>query len=218
VPRPDPSTVSIRTIDGRIPGRRARQTRSRYLDCLRELLASTRYRDITVTDLARKAGGVPGTFYQYFPDLDAAILALAEETAESGAQLRKLIQDGPATAADEYRAIGRLVDAFLEFWRENEPVLRVIDSFALEDDQRFRKIRVRMLNSVTRALADLSAHSGQPAGVDPMAMAGTLVGLLAHVSAHQGGFPVWGIALADVRESVLRLVYWGISGQAPPVS
>jgi AcrR family transcriptional regulator len=181
-------------------------------------LQSTRYRDITVTDLARKAGGVPGTFYQYFPDIDAAILALAEETAESGAQLRNLLRDRPATVAGEYPAIERLVDAFLEFWRENESVLRVIDLYALEDDQRFRKIRVKMLNSVTRALADVSGHNGlaSAGNVDPMAMAGTLVGLLAHVSAHQSGFPAWGIALADVRQSVSRLVFWGVTGQQPP--
>ena len=49
----------------------------RLLECLSEMLASTSYRDVTVIDVARLAGTSPATFYQYFPDIQAAVVELA---------------------------------------------------------------------------------------------------------------------------------------------
>lgn len=182
------------------------------MDCLRELLETSRYRDITVTDVAHRAGGVPGTFYQYFPDIDHAVLAIAVEVAESGARLRDLVpHDGSAIGAED-AAIERLVDGFLEFWRDNEAVLRMVDLAALEGDPRFRQVRVVMLNGIAQALADVRRRLGSADDdLDPMSMSGTLVGLLAHVSAHQEGFGAWGIDLHDVRTSVTCLIRWGLT-------
>jgi AcrR family transcriptional regulator len=64
--------TQVRTVDGRIAGRRGQATRTRLLECLGELIASTSYRDVTVIDVARQAGTSPATFYQYFPDIQAA--------------------------------------------------------------------------------------------------------------------------------------------------
>lgn len=208
----------VRTDGGRMPGTRARKKRARYLNCLRELLDESRYRDITVADLARRAGGVPGTFYQYFPDIEAAILALAMETAEEGAQLREKLTPAVAGEAKLYDAIAGLVDAYYEFWDKNEAILRVIDLAAMEGDERFRAIRVKMLNTVTLAIAKISeAHiPASQRQVDPVAMAGTITGMLAHIAAHQDGFESWGIRGSDVRHSLTRLAYWGITGDEPP--
>ena len=40
-----------------------------------------------VIDIAREAGTSPATFYQYFADVEAAILVLAEEMAQQGEHL-----------------------------------------------------------------------------------------------------------------------------------
>jgi len=68
----------LRAVDGRVPGRRGLATRQRLLDHTAELLATTSYRDLTVVDIAREAGTSPATFYQYFPDAESALVALAD--------------------------------------------------------------------------------------------------------------------------------------------
>ncbi len=45
-----------------------------------------------------------------------------------------------------------------------------------------------------------------------MAVAGTLVSMLAHTAAHQYGFEFWGIRTAKLREAMARQVSWGVTG------
>ena len=71
----------LRAADGRVPGRRGRATRQRLLEQTLSMIGDTSFRDLKVVDIAREAGTSPATFYQYFPDVEAAILALAEDMA-----------------------------------------------------------------------------------------------------------------------------------------
>ena len=78
------------------------------------MLTTTSYRDVKVIDIAREAGTSPATFYQYFADVEAAILVLAEEMAQQGAHLTAIITDGLVGAARRgYDTALALVDAFL---------------------------------------------------------------------------------------------------------
>src|SRR6476660_7714472 len=77
----------LRAADGRVPGRRGLATRQRLLDCTADMLRVSTYRDVTVIDIAKEAGTSPATFYQYFADVETAILALAEAMALDGARL-----------------------------------------------------------------------------------------------------------------------------------
>jgi len=219
VPSTEPDEDALRAADGRVPGRRGRATRQRLLECTREMLTTTSYRDVKVIDIAREAGTSPATFYQYFADVEAAILVLAEEMAQ-GAHLAEIIAEGSWEGDDAARTALALVDAFLAFWDEHRAVLRVMDLATDEGDGRFQKIRVGLLNGITRALADVTRTSqvaGRvPKGIDPMATAGILVSMLAHVAAHQYGFEFWGIRTADVRASMARQVSWGVTGVVPP--
>jgi AcrR family transcriptional regulator len=213
-------TATVRTVDGRVAGRRGQVTRQKLLDCLLEMLRSSPYRDVKVIDVARRAGTSPATFYQYFPDIETAILGIAGDKAREGAQLRTVVKDQSWVGKSGYAAARQLVDKLFEFWRENEPVLRVVDLAASEGDARFRRIRVRMLNSITTALAEVITELQQSGKygdeVHPMAMAGALVGMLAHNAAHEKGFESWDIHSEDLRDSMTRLVYWGITGRKPP--
>lgn len=209
---------ALRAADGRVPGRRGRATRQRLLECTSDMLATTSYRDVKVIDIAREAGTSPATFYQYFADVEAAILVLAQEMAQ-GAHLAEIITEGSWEGDDAAATAHRLVDAFLVFWDEHRAVLRVMDLATDEGDGRFQKIRVGLLNGITRALADVTraaqASGRLPKGIDPMATAGILVSMLAHVAAHQYGFEFWGIRTADVRASMARQVSWGVTGVVP---
>jgi hypothetical protein len=52
-----------------------------------------------------------------------------------------------------------------------------------------------------------------PREIDATATAAILVSMLAHVAAHQYGFEFWGIRTRDLRDSMARQVYWGVTGQ-----
>jgi AcrR family transcriptional regulator len=211
------SAPPLRAVDGRVPGRRGLATLQRLLECTIDLLASTPYRDLKVTDITRAAGTSPATFYQYFVDLETVLLAVAEQTAADGQQLVGLISGQQWKGAAGVASAERLVDGFIEFWRTHRPTLRVLDLLSTEGDKRFRHLRVVMLNGMTKALAaEIEAVQGNDCEVDPMAMAGSLIGMLPQMAGHQGGFEAWDISFAHVRDAMIRLIYWGVNGPKVP--
>ena len=211
---------AVRTAYGRTPGNRGRATRERLLKCTADLLEKRSYRELTVIEIARCAGTSPATFYQYFPDVEAAILVLARGMADRGAALATLIREGNWKGKPGYETATGLVDGFFDLWEQNRSLLRVVDLATLEGDLRFQNIRTHLLNQVTEALRDVveTFRSQHPADLDPMAQAATIVSLLAHVASHRYGFEFWGIRTDSIRQSVSRTLYWTVTGRQPPLS
>jgi AcrR family transcriptional regulator len=215
----DSVPTEVRATDGRTPGSRGRGTRQRLLAATRQLLPGRSYRELSVLDIAREAGTSPATFYQYFRDIESAVLALADELADAHAQLGDAVRQAPWRGRQGYPAADRLAGAFLDFWHGHQPLLRVVDLATAEGDQRFRALRTRLLNDVTLALAQAVAAGrgeGGPAGPADLATGATLVSMLSHVSAHRDGLEAWGLATADLRTAMARIVYWSITGRRPP--
>lgn len=218
-PSSSPRTVdgALRAVDGRVPGRRGLATRRRLLDTLAEMLVTTSYRDLKVVDVARAAGTSPATFYQYFPQVEAAVLALAEELAgEGGRELRSLVEghswvgdDGAATAA-------AIADGFLSFWEQHGALLSVIDLAALDGDRRFRDLRTQLLNGVSEALeasvAEARAAGRVPPDTEPRAVAVVLTSMLAHVAAHRRGLGDFGVTVDQLRSTMARILGWAVAG------
>jgi AcrR family transcriptional regulator len=222
-PKTETATAEeMRAADGRVPGRRGRATRQRLIECTLDSLKTTSYRELKVVDIAREAGTSPATFYQYFPDVEAAILVIAEEMAKDGTQLSDLVRDASWKGKAGYASAVALAGGFMDFWETNRSVLRVVDLAIEEGDERFHQIRVRLLNGITVAMSEVieeSQRAGRhPADEDPMASAGVLVGTLAHVAAHRYGFEFWGIRTGDVQKTLARIIYWTITNQKPPAS
>ncbi|MEV4439796.1 TetR family transcriptional regulator [Streptomyces sp. NPDC049577] len=212
-------TGQVRTVDGRVAGRRGQATRQKLLDCLSEMLSSSPYRDVKVIDVARRAGTSPATFYQYFPDVEGAVLEIAEEMAKEGASLTELVAGRSWVGRAGWQAAEELVDGFLGFWRKNDAILRVIDLGAAEGDKRFYKIRMKVLNAVTNSLTDsvkeLQSKGKVDKDVNPAAIAGSLVAMLAAVASHQKGFTSWGVKQAELKPNLALLVHLGITGKKP---
>ena len=211
----------LRAADGRVPGRRGRATRRRLLDQTAEMLRASNYRDLKVVDIARGAGTSPATFYQYFPEVESAILVLAEEMAHEGAVLTAIVRDGQWRGRAAYPTAESLVDGFFDFWESHRSVMRVVDLATEEGDQRFRNLRTRLLNEVVVALAEVIGRNrgrGHPVDLDPMASAGVLVAMLATVAGHRYGFEFWGIRTGDTRRSMARIVHTTVTGQKPPTT
>ncbi|MGW4434319.1 TetR family transcriptional regulator [Streptomyces sp. NPDC004596] len=209
----------MRTVDGRVAGRRGQATRQKLLDCLSEMLSTSPYRDVKVIDVARKAGTSPATFYQYFPDVEGAVLELAELMASEGAGLTELLEGRSWAGKSGWQTAQELVDGFLEFWRRNDAILRVIDLGAAEGDKRFYKIRMKILNSVngplTESITELQTKGRVDKDVNPAAIAGSLVAMLAAVAAHQKGFSSWGVKQAELKPNLALLVHLGVTGKKP---
>ncbi|MET9786192.1 TetR family transcriptional regulator [Streptomyces canus] len=209
----------MRTVDGRVAGRRGQATRQKLLDCLSEMLSSSPYRDVKVIDVARKAGTSPATFYQYFPDVEGAVLEVAEQMATEGGQLTQLLEGRSWVGKAGWQTAQDLVDGFLEFWRRNDAILRVVDLGAAEGDKRFYKIRMKILNSVNNSLVDavteLQSKGRVDKDVSPAAVAGSLVAMLAAVASHQKGFQTWGVKQAELKPNLALLVHLGVTGKKP---
>ncbi|MEU1411479.1 TetR family transcriptional regulator [Streptomyces sp. NPDC005731] len=212
-------TGQVRTVDGRVAGRRGQATRQKLLDCLSEMLSSSPYRDVKVIDVARKAGTSPATFYQYFPDVEGAVLEIAEQMAAEGAGLTALLEGRSWVGKTGWQTAQELVDGFLEFWRKHDAILRVVDLGAAEGDKRFYKIRMKILNSVNNSLADsiteLQSKGRVDKDVNPAAVAGSLVAMLASVASHQKGFQSWGVKQAELKPNLALLVHLGVTGRKP---
>ena len=76
--------------DGRVIGARAHQTRRRLLDATAKLLEERGALGLRVVDITREVGTSPATFYQYFPDVEEAILVLADEATDDIEALQPL--------------------------------------------------------------------------------------------------------------------------------
>jgi AcrR family transcriptional regulator len=166
------------------------------------------------------AGTSPATFYQYFPDVEGAVLEIAEEMAKDSVELKALI-DGKSWAGKSGATTSEeLVDGFLAFWRKNDAILRVVTLGAAEGDKRFFKIRMTVLNSVAKPLADaikdLQAKGQADKAQDAAAVAGSLISLLASAAEHQKAFSSWGVKIKDLKPTLAPMVYLSITGKKPP--
>jgi AcrR family transcriptional regulator len=231
----DAYAEQVATTDGRVPGERGRQTRQRLLDATVELLATTSWRSVKVTDIARQAQTSPATFYQYFANVEQAIQVLAEGMVDQAGQLADLVGGDWSEGASWQTAL-TVTEGFLGYWEDNRAVFRVVDLATEEGEGQLRGIRVRALNAVTVALAQVIATASpspspdggvggvgvagttcSPAGSDPMAVAGTLVAMFASVSAHRYGFEFWGIRTRNLIDTQARTLHWAVTGRlAPP--
>src|SRR5271154_4515874 len=148
----DDDPGAIAATDGRVPGRRGLATRTRLLECTAELLATTAWRSIKVIDIARQAGTSPATFYQYFENVEQAILVMAEELMQGAGTLAELV-DGDWTDEASWATARCVVEGFMASWDANRAVFRVVELATEEGDLRFQGLRVRALNAVTVTLA-----------------------------------------------------------------
>ncbi len=74
-----------------------------------------------------------------------------------------------------------------------------------------------MLNVATRSLAAAIQDQSKDATADEAnAMAGALVAMLTQVASHQRGFEAWDIHMTDVRDAMVKLIYWGVTNPKLP--
>lgn len=208
------------TLDqsGRELGPRALRTRQRLLDATEALLARQSVRDLSVVDIARKAGTSPATFYQYFKDVTEATLRLAEQAADEMPALVELIEGSWEGEAGLVRARA-LVEAFVRHWDAHRAVLLVRNLAADEGDRRFVRVRQKALTPILERLAQAIAASQRADRVDralvPQAAAAALGAVLERLSAYHRELETLGVTREDLVETCARIVLQTVSGRAP---
>lgn len=201
--------------DGRVIGQRAQETRRRLLEATAALLATEGSLDLKVIDIARSIGASPATFYQYFEDVDAALLALTEEAGEALADLQ------PLFGADWDRKHGlavvrQFVSGFLDYWDEHQAILRLRNLRSEENDHRFRSLRIKATADIMQAFigkVDEAKSAGRLAEeMHSYATAGAMMAVLERLATFHVEFERRGVARSEMNETIARIVYQGLTG------
>jgi AcrR family transcriptional regulator len=203
-------------IDGRELGRRGAQTRRRILDATTDLLETHGIRDLRVVDIAREVGCSPATFYQYFRDVEEAVLALAREVGDELEPLAALL-DPPWDATHGLDDARALVDGFVDYWDRHRAVLRTRNLAAQERDLRFREIRNRTLQGfMAKLAAKIAAARAEGRVVEemsPVAASAALVALIERMASFHRELEQIGIDRADLVETTARIIHQTVVGQ-----
>jgi len=203
-------------LDGRSLGRRGTETRRRLLDATADLLATHGIRDLRVVDVARAVGTSPATFYQYFRDVEDAVLALSEEVGEGLVPLGELLVE--PWDGDAGRAAARsLVERFFAYWDDHRAVLGTRNLAAQEGDRRFRDVRIEAMRPLREGLTARVA-AAQAAGrvaveVSPPAAAAALTAMLERMAAFHADLGEIGVSDADVVTTTAHIVFGVVTGE-----
>jgi AcrR family transcriptional regulator len=197
-------------LDGRALGKRGAATRQRLLAATAEQLESNGLRDLRVVDIARAVGTSPATFYQYFRDVEEAVLALAETVGEQTSSLVELL-DSPWQGEAGLESARRLVDGFLCYWDDHRAILRTRNLAAQEGDQRFRDVRNASLQPITQGLSRKVEENGAE-GIAPYAAAAALVAMMERMAAFHVDLEPYGATRAEVVETTARIVFRTVAG------
>jgi AcrR family transcriptional regulator len=205
------TTKDATALDGRALGKRGAETRRRLLEATAARLEQNGLRDLRVVDIAREVGTSPATFYQYFRDVEEAVLALARAVGEQAAPLVERF-DEPWEGEDGLAAARDLVDGFLVFWDEHRAVLRTRNLAAQEGDQRFRDVRNEALRPLTEGLSRKVAEGHAP-GMTPYAAAAALVAMMERMAAFHVDLESYGVTRGDVVETTARIIFQTVTGE-----
>ena len=207
----------VLATDGRVIGERAAATRQRLLDSTLSLLRRDGVLDLRVVDITREAGAAPSTFYQYFADLDAAILALAEAVIDDEAPLVEFLQPAWSAPTDIVRAEA-FVEAYARYWSEHFAVLVVRNLKADEGDVVFRSVRSRANLLLLRRMAEMvtvgQAEGRLPATLDPFATAAAMMAMLDRLLAYQNELSRRGSSKSAQRETLTTILFRTLSGSS----
>lgn len=201
---------------GRVLGPRAAETRRRLLDATEALLATRPLRELRVIDVSRHVGTSPATFYQYFEDLEDAVVRLAERAAGEVPAIVDEIRGSFEDAAALPRA-RRIVEAFIAHWDAHRAVLRVRNLASEEGDVRFLEVRRRVHGPVIEALAE-QVRAARAAGrlaqeIHPHAAAAALAAILERLAAYHAELRVFGVTREQLVETSARILLRTLTGR-----
>ena len=152
-------------LSGRPLGARALEKRQRFLTATRELIQERSLRDLRVAEIARAVDTSTATFYQYFADVEDAVLHLAAQANKELPELLALFE-GNWKGKEGRERSREVVLFFMQYWEKHGPILRIRNLAADEGDMRFMALRSEAMRPILAAMTDLMERNGA-AGRDP---------------------------------------------------
>jgi AcrR family transcriptional regulator len=216
---PGESSAEAAPLDqnGRVLGPRARETRNRLLQSTKDLLDSRSLRDLRVIDIARNVGSSPATFYQYFKDVEGAVLTLAERASAEMPAMADLLDSSWQGEEGLVRARG-IVEGFIRHWDDHHAVLRVRNLASDEGDANFRAVRARSTGPVLRGIGRLIEESQSRGQVsrqeDPGAAAASMGAILERMAAYHVDLESAGVSRNALVETCARILHRVVTGES----
>ena len=122
-PAPTPPEAEVESSAEESGRRSGGATRDRLLRAGMEVLADRGYHAARVDDVVERAEVSHGTFYLYFANKDALVLALAEQCAHELGDLTVALEDIPSDDSGR-AAVRRWLGEFVEIYRSYVVVIR----------------------------------------------------------------------------------------------
>ncbi|MDT5100268.1 MAG: hypothetical protein QOC76_4005 [Mycobacterium sp.] len=195
--------------DGRPLGRRGTETRDRILRSIERLVEENGLRGLRLADIAQEVGFSTPAFYQYFDDIDGAVLALNEEIGPISEGLNEALATD-WTGDQALHTIEQFVGAYLEHWDRHRAVLRARNIAAQDGNERWAAIRKQDLlpvkNALARKVAAAQAAGHLAGSVAPTAVAAILVTLLDSVAMYGPHDTALGVDRRELARSVTLLL------------
>ncbi|MBW2465126.1 MAG: hypothetical protein JRH11_25985, partial [Deltaproteobacteria bacterium] len=159
----------------------------------------------------------PATFYQYFKDVEDAVLTLAElACAETPAMAEFL--DGSWRGDEGLERARGIVDAFILHWDDHHAVLRVRNLASDEGDLQFRAVRGRASGPVLRGIMRLIEESQREGRIskreNPLAVAASMGAVLERMAAYHRELESGGISRDDLVETCARILHRTVTGES----
>lgn len=130
-------------------GQRGLRTRQRILEVIGHAIQRHGLRGIRLADIAEEVGFKPPAFYQYFADLDEAILALCTEAGGLVPRFQVEAHDWGDGHGDGTRPF---VEQFFRYWDEHRPLLTARHLAIMSGDDRFQDVADEAFRPVAEAL------------------------------------------------------------------
>ncbi len=169
-------------------GAKGQRTRLRLLDATEALLNTIPLRELTVAQIVRRADTSTATFYVYFNDVSAAVLALIGELTQSPPGLLSLFGrswDGETALERAHDFVGSYVDRC----QQHAAAFRVRNLSSDEGEPRFTELRINAVQPLLNVMADRVAERREagelPAYLNPVSIAGALVAMIERIAVVQ---------------------------------
>jgi len=207
---------TILGADGRVLGTRAETTRTRLLEATAKLLAESGVLDLKIVDITREVGSSPATFYQYFVDVDAALLALAEQAITDEQPLVSHLENG-WDDDNGLRQAGEFFDAYTKFWDDHNAVLRFRNLKAEEGDTAFREVRSKahllVVPAMTKMVQQAQADGRLPKTIHPFVTATAMIAIIERLLPYRNEIARRGAPNEAIRDTVALLLFRSLTGR-----
>ena len=202
--------------DGRPIGTKALATRRRFLASTESLLGQVGVRELKVVDISRASGGSPATFYQYFPDIESALLALFDEVSTELLDTVVPLLTPPWTDPADLGRARDYVEAYWTVWRSRHAVLRTGIIRGDEGHERWIETRQRgylpMLDALTATVAAAQRARRLPRSLDAFSVAACGLSMLIPLMSYTTGpNPEPGLDPLDL-DSIVRVLFMSLTG------